>query len=680
MKIKIHKHQSMSHDGHYVLRSIQNNSLPNVDLLIRECIQNSLDANITSEAGKSVLVDVITGKCNRKKLNRIFKDLTKVLDKKYADFDEVDFLALKDKNTTGLTGPLKESEVATQNSFGNVRKLVYELGKPQDGEGKGGSWGIGKTVYFRMGIGLVIFYSRIQLENGNYQSRMAAALVEDNNPSDKTKIPLLEQAGLKDGNFSTGIAWWGNIDKKDGSSYPITGESEIKQILEVFDIPPYTDKETGTCVIIPYINRNELEENADPKDKLHGYNLEGYIKLAVQRWYFPRLYNKNYPYGTYLDFRVNGAKIPKNELQPYFKYMNDLYNAAVNKLTHKVDDIPSNIQAIEINTRNSFSASACAGVATFIQLNENDLGMMPPDNRLIPYSLIFKDEEDDETGNLCIMAYSRNAGMVINYEVESEWTQGIPKLPEGEFLLAFFHPNGNNTLKIDDSITFDEYLRKTERSDHNLWEDCQIQGKTQDIIAKIKKQVPRKIMENFEEPDSGQRAEVDTFLGSIMGKMFMPTQGYKGKRPTSNKPVDTTNPVEGTVLKTADTTLILQDPGFEEDNLTTVGFNLKIKNDIKNARIFVKAHTSRGDITADEWEKNIDEPFPVELDEGTFLFDNNGAGIKFSYIKSSEKNIIYGINILLEGIQQKEIGGILFFRNNDPNVSVSIQSDGKEVQ
>ena len=72
MKIKIHKHQSMSHDGQYVLRSIQNNSLPNIDLLIRECIQNSLDAGISSKSGKKVEVDVRIGTCDRKKVSNIF--------------------------------------------------------------------------------------------------------------------------------------------------------------------------------------------------------------------------------------------------------------------------------------------------------------------------------------------------------------------------------------------------------------------------------------------------------------------------------------------------------------------------------------------------------------------------------------------------------------------------------
>ena len=680
MKIKVLKHQSMSHDGHYVLRSIQNNSLPNVDLLIRECIQNSLDANLVAEQGNRVELDIITGSCDRKQTSKIFKDLTPVLNRKYSSHNNIDFMAIKDKNTTGLTGPLKESEVADYGTFGNVRKLIYELGKPQDGEGKGGSWGIGKTVYYRMGIGLVIFYSRIQLENGNYQSRMAAALVEDNNPKDNSIEPMLDQAELYDGKISTGIAWWGNIDKKDGSSYPITADSEINKVLEVFNIPAYTDDETGTCVIIPYIDREELERNANPKEVLNGYSLEDYLKLAVQRWYFPRLYNKKYPYGSYLDFRINGQRIPIEEQQPYFMYMKKLYNAAVDRIENREEETSSDIQVVEIHTRNNFAANGCAGVVSFIHVTEEDLKMLPPDNCLIPYSLIFKDEEDDETGNMCIICYCRNAGMIINYEVESEWTTGLSKLLEGEFLLAFFHPNGNNTLKVDEKITFDEYLRKTERSDHNFWEDCQIRGKKQDIITKIKKQVPKKILENFDEPISQEGAEVDTYLGGVMGKLFMPTLGYRGQRPTGTKPTKPRVEDDGTVIKTADTTLMLQDPSYEDDNLTTVTFSLKIHNEISHARIYIKAHTSRGDIAADDWEKNIGEAFPVQVDPSTMVFDSAASALDFTYIQSSDKKVAYGIDIPLEGISDKEIGGILFFRNNDSNVSVSIQADGKGGQ
>ncbi len=62
-------------------------------------------------------------------------------------------------------------------------KLVLNLGDPQEKAGAGGSWGLGKTVYFRVGIGLVVFYSRIKLGAEKYMSRLIACFVESEGSS-----------------------------------------------------------------------------------------------------------------------------------------------------------------------------------------------------------------------------------------------------------------------------------------------------------------------------------------------------------------------------------------------------------------------------------------------------------------------------------------------------------------
>ena len=177
-------------------------------------------------------------------------------------------------------------------------KLVYEICKPQSNEGAGGSWGLGKTIYFRLGIGLVIYYSRIY-QNGKYQSRLAACLVENEN---KPGALIPYGSGVK-----RGIAWWG---KKDGlmsnDTVPLDNEAEIEKILHIFEIKPYAKKETGTTIIIPYINETELlnevyATNEPAENKPYWANsVAEYLKIALQRWYAPRLLNTSYPYGAYL--------------------------------------------------------------------------------------------------------------------------------------------------------------------------------------------------------------------------------------------------------------------------------------------------------------------------------------------------------------------------------------------
>ena len=100
-------------------------------------------------------------------------------------------VAIKQSKMLAYRNPSNED---SDNIFRYTLKLnayVYEICKPQEAEGAGGSWGIGKTVYFRIGIGLVIYYSRIVNEDGQYESRLAASFVE-NELSPNAMIPVYD--------------------------------------------------------------------------------------------------------------------------------------------------------------------------------------------------------------------------------------------------------------------------------------------------------------------------------------------------------------------------------------------------------------------------------------------------------------------------------------------------------
>src|SRR5690606_7699366 len=134
------------------------------------------------------------------------------LNKKF-DNSNAKALYISDSNTVGLTGPLHIDEVV-DNDYGNLQKLVYEISIPQNKEGAGGSWGLGKTIYFRFGIGLVFYYSRIKKMDGEYEHRLAATMVE-NEEGEYTYIPSVDNKPKR------GIAWWGE-EAEDGSTTAIT--------------------------------------------------------------------------------------------------------------------------------------------------------------------------------------------------------------------------------------------------------------------------------------------------------------------------------------------------------------------------------------------------------------------------------------------------------------------------
>lgn len=106
---------------------------------------------------------------------------------------------------------------------------IYDTGKRQTQAGAGGNWGFGKSVYYRVGIGIVIFYSRIKNETG-YESRLIVTLVEDEskkNPdgSDATILNRLDPN-------SAGKAWWGIRDGED--LLPISDDEFIVPLLDTF--------------------------------------------------------------------------------------------------------------------------------------------------------------------------------------------------------------------------------------------------------------------------------------------------------------------------------------------------------------------------------------------------------------------------------------------------------------
>ena len=162
MKIEIAEPGRMTQSGSSLLRLIQNNKTPVLDLLVRESVQNSLDAH--KPGAKSVTVEFLTGNFSSRRLGNELDGITDALARRFPE-DKCQYLAVCDSDTVGLTGEMDYRKVKN-NNYGNLLKLVYEICKPQEAEGAGGSWGLGKTVYFRIGIGLVIYYSRIDEGNG----------------------------------------------------------------------------------------------------------------------------------------------------------------------------------------------------------------------------------------------------------------------------------------------------------------------------------------------------------------------------------------------------------------------------------------------------------------------------------------------------------------------------------
>lgn len=612
MKIEIAEHSRMSESGSSLLRLIQNQDIPLLDLIVRESIQNSLDA--TNGKNKCVNVDITVGEFRSVELNRYFERIERGLNEKFPlSKGNYSFISFRDSNTVGLTGPVRYDDVR-DNVFGNLLKLVYEICKPQQNEGAGGSWGLGKTIYFRLGIGLVLYYSRI-FQDGKYQSRLAACLVEDETKDDSL-IP--HTSGVK-----RGIAWWGKPDSTHSkTTIPLDSEKEIEKILSVFGLELYGPEETGTTVIIPYVDKKLLlaevyANNESAEQKPYWVNsIEEYIKVAIQKWYAPRLSNALYPYGAYLSVRINGEKVKVSEMLPMFRLIRDLYILSQDGMIEdtslvKEQNMECKIESIDLR---GVLNSTSAGRLAYGRFSRAQMLMDPPDNQKTPYQQISNIFVNMDGGNGPIIMFTRKPGMIVGYDYDSTWTHRMPKSTPDEFIIGLFVANSENILKnIVDirtgmPMSLEEYIRQGEKADHASWTDRNIQGNNPRIISNIQKNIINKIRKQYTEVVTENTERQNIGLGHALANLLLPSEDFGGISTFPARPSDLSENIPKSSRGKKSSLQIIGQPEYQSGKVS-VNFELNLVN--KVCELVLQIITDFKRYEADLWEKEIGKRFPV---------------------------------------------------------------------
>lgn len=661
MKIEIAEPGRMTQSGSSLLKLIQNNHMPILDLLVRESIQNSLDAK--NDTAQYVSVDFITGVFDKALLNAELDKITDSLNKKFGQ-DEYKYIAIRDSNTVGLTGKLHYDDVA-DNQYGNLLKLIYEISKPQEAEGAGGSWGLGKTVYFRVGIGLVIYYSRIINEDGQYESRLAASLVE-NEMSDNALIPVLG------GKSKRGIAWWGE-QIGENKTKPVTDESYINYILRIFRLSPYKDVETGTTIIIPYIDENKLLhhnqiEYRDGEDSVirpfWRSNIEDYLRVAVQRWYAPRLNNINYGFGKFLRTRINEKGISLESMEPAFQIVQALYNRAIGKIgsVDILNQTGVEVKAENILLRNVLNVTK-AGTVAYTKVPRAILKTGFPDNKPEPY-MYYNCEIREKDKNKPVVFFTRKPGMIVSYEDVGNWVDGISSCSKAEYVMAIFVLNTDNTLagNASEECTLEEYIRRSEMADHSSWNDFSMGNFNPRIVSRIQGQVTGKISKEFSVEEDNNISKLNSGLGKMFGDLLLPPENF-GKKPSSDTSVTS---------KT--------DPRFEKHKNILFGYNsgditysangmtirlfIKSKGKIISAGIRLCIDSDAGSISAKEWENKMGLKMPFEIVK---------TCIRITKCDGNESDIEMVVDYDVLEAEVNEVKGQLIRTDNDAGYGVHIQ-------
>lgn len=636
MRIEIAEPGRMAQSGSSLLKLIQNNNMPILDLFVRESIQNSLDANKSSS--EYVNVEFIKGEFITNNLNKELDGIEEALNSKFNSYTSK-FLAVKDSNTVGLTGKLHYDDVEN-NDYGNLLKLVYEISKPQESPGAGGSWGLGKTVYFRVGIGLVIYYSRILNENNEYESRLAVTLVEDEK-NENSLIPSYQ------GKTKRGIAWWGD-EIGVNKTQPITDDKEILRILDIFSIKPYLGDETGTTIIIPFIDEEALlssnkilNEGYDVKE-LEPYwyrNIEEYLKVAVQRWYMPRLNNDKYSYGKWLRVLINDKGVSNEDIEPTFNLIRELYNYALDERYNVNKDICDvGVKREPIRIRNVLSKTE-SGVLVFTKVNKSHLKMLPPYNKKNPYIYINQDVVDGEQ-NKPILLYTRRPGMIVSYEITGKWVDKIPLTSPDEYIIGIYVLNSDNIVtKYEEEFTLEEYIRKSEMADHTSWSDWSYKNVNLNIVSKIQGHINTIISKCYKEDEKVVERKFNGGLGKLLGDKLLPPIGF-GKRaslkPSNSSGTTTVSKSNGVSLK-----IYEKFTTFSEEGVN-IKFSVKSMGKAINLTVEVGISTENGKITANEWEETLLKELPFKV-----------SAIKIEKLKKDEEEVDTNIILNYDSVESK---------------------------
>jgi len=287
--------QQMTIQANAVLKVLGRSTLFILDILLRESVQNSLDAATDSGTGCVAFeFDILRFNSHHDLLGKIdflkqgkADELYNRLTQRFRLGDPV-ILILADRGTTGLSGPIRRDDRNWRPYQGrrNFENLIYQLGLNHGASKAGGSYGFGKSILYRLSpAGLVLFYSRCKEGERLIFSMIS---VEENNIAED----------------STGIAWWGEVYDHDGRRYsaPIEDPGKIGEVLAKLGLAdkrlPEADTGTVICIIAPqlqYLLNTERESHEDASET-ESIVIETKIGLvqqmvtkSIQKWYWPRM-------------------------------------------------------------------------------------------------------------------------------------------------------------------------------------------------------------------------------------------------------------------------------------------------------------------------------------------------------------------------------------------------------
>ena len=682
MKIEILKIEKMGQTGKSLLDILQSNDIPFLDLFIRESIQNSLDAADKSK-DRFVELDLICKDFDSEGFSKHLEGVTDRINEKHSKKEK--YIALRDSKTNGLTGPLTIDEIKKSGDHGNLISLVYSISKRQREEGSGGSWGLGKTSYFRMGNGLVIYYSRIKTGFKTYQSRLVVSLVEDEE-SNNAMIPKSSNIPCQ------GLAWWGEEHTED-TTKPITDEKLISEILKNFDFPLYKGDETGTSIIIPYVDEDRLLNNKVKIDYKKGQapywydSIAEYFEIAVQRWYFPRLDNPHYR-GKHFKLKINNRDFSKEDMAPIFKVFTDMYNISSTEqgLKQELRNYPEiKYLKSDINIT-SFLNDKLLGYLVSAKVSTKLLDETAPNNGNKVYEYLNKGNISQDL-NTPVIGYSRKPGMVISYEYESPWLRSVDSTQSDEYLLSFFTLNSENILKQDEfdkeePRSLEEYIRGSEKAEHSSWHDTDYKGQAIKIVERIQRNIANELKKIYNFKEKPLEGQEKSGLSGKYGSILLPKTrfGTKGSR----KETKVTKAPQRKKSERTSSFDVDFDLVSHKSNGICIPFRFTSTIPLESLTLELKVATDGGALTIQKFEETLSQDIPFKID--SVKIDDLSSTTKKSLDYNTNDNKLSSKNIAISNVNSLSdlcYGVKIDFLHENPieiEGSIEIRNSRKDIK
>jgi hypothetical protein len=609
----------VSSRGKSALRTLMAASTPTIDLLVRESIQNSLDA--AEDSTKCVNVDLHYSQFDPKKLRGILDETTcRRLEKVHPSMGTS--LYIRDTGTKGLSGPKSHSEITQGQNEGNFLNLCFAIGSAQNQSGAGGSWGYGKTVFFRACVAPVLFYSRFRIGTG-YSERLIFYLIEDaDSPLSLTRTTISPP--------STGFAWWGAGLNGDSIS-PCEDGDQISLILEQLGkLPRFVGNETGTLIFMPCL-RSEKQLPVVPSDDCPPYwmprntppsieEFEEYTNVSIQRWYAPRLENKLFGCGSrpYLRSKVGSHHVGSDHfpILPLFKIIKLLYEIG-SEMRVPQTNCTYTLEVCDIKVRECFIDNQSAGKFVAIKIPPLDpiLENCPPNNNPSPLVQLGFFERGETKSPPPIVAMTRGPGMIVSYEHEGKWVPTVSD-PDGNYIIGLFILRGEAELEGKfQHRTLEEEIRHNEPPAHDEWKSsCGVNGEAINLVERIQRSISNALLTRFFPKQPQNADERESTFSALIGERLLP-HGF-GNAASS---LVRKNPTRPRGAKGQNTSVNVTHVDYKENGIVELELDIFCAKS-NGVELLLGVGTEGSHLSPTEWHDEIGTHFPFRFVETNIIY------------------------------------------------------------